>query len=70
MVLYELDDSERAALTRMVVERVREDLNEERVLDEVEVRAGERVQRFWCAGCESWHEGSVLGGVVGGGHEG
>lgn len=63
MMLYELDDIERAALTRMVINRVREDLNEGRPLTEMKVRAGERVQRFWCEGCGEWHEGSVLGGA-------
>lgn len=28
-------------------------------------RPGERVQTWWCEGCEEWHTGSVLGGAVG-----
>lgn len=27
-------------------------------------RAGEKVQRWWCSGCQREHEASVIGGVV------
>lgn len=27
-------------------------------------RPGERVQTWWCKGCEAWHTGSELGGLV------
>jgi hypothetical protein len=35
--------------------------------DQIEAKPpcpGERVQTWWCEGCESWHTGSVLGGPV------
>lgn len=28
------------------------------------VRAGERIQTFWCEDCREWHKASVLGGVI------
>lgn len=63
-MLYELDEVEKRALLGAVVERARADLNDGQPLTEMSPRPGERVQRFWCEGCRTWHEASVLGGTV------
>lgn len=52
MMLYELDEIEKAAL-----------LNQK-------PRPGEKIQEFWCDECQEWHRGSVLGGPIGGEHDG
>lgn len=73
---YELDDIESLcdvvavsrALSDMVVARARADLNDGRPLTEMRQRPGEKVEKFWCKGCEDWHEGSVLGGPIGDPH--
>lgn len=53
MMLYELDEIEKAAL-----------------LDTTKPRPGERIQVWWCDECQEWHRGSVLGGPIGGEHDG
>jgi hypothetical protein len=73
---YELDDIESLcdvvavsrALSDMLVARARADLNDGRPLTEMRQRPGEKVEKFWCKGCEDWHEGSVLGGPIGDQH--
>ena len=77
MMLYELDDIEKEALLGAVVKRARADLNDGKPLTEMRKesalaamnpRPGEKIQKFWCEGCETWHEGSVLGGPIGDPH--
>jgi hypothetical protein len=70
---YELDEIEKralmGALMGVVVDRARADLNDGRPLTEMrEPRAGERIQTWFCEGCQDWHTGSVLGGPIGDPH--
>ena len=53
MMLYELDDIEKAALLNTELPKP---------------RPGEKIQKFWCEGRKDWHEGSVLGGPIGDPH--
>lgn len=55
MMLYELDEIEKAVL-----------LNTQ----QPKPRPGEKIQEFWCDECLEWHRGSVLGGPIGGEHDG
>lgn len=64
----ELNDLEKRALAELVVERARADLNEGRPLIEMAVRPGERIQTWFCDGCQTEHTGSVLGGLIGDPH--
>lgn len=68
MRISELDEVEKQALLGVVIDRARADLNDGQPLTEMSSRPGERVQKFWCDGCKSWHEASVLGGAVGDTH--
>lgn len=68
MMLYELDDIEKAVALGKVVECTRADLNDGRPLTEMRQRPGEKIQKFWCEGCQDWHRGSVLGGPIGDPH--
>jgi hypothetical protein len=68
IMTHELDDIEKRALSDMVVARARADPNDGRPLTEMRQRPGEKVEKFWCKGCEDWHEGSVLGGPIGDPH--
>lgn len=64
MMLYELDGVEKDALLDAVVRRARADLNYGKPLTEIKQRPGEKVQRWYCVGCNEWHEASVLGGAI------
>lgn len=64
MRVSELDDIEKEALLGAAVNRARADLNDGRPLTEMRPRPGERIQKFYCEGCQEWHEGSVLGGPI------
>lgn len=74
-MIYELDDIEKKAVHIALV-----DLDDDRPLTEMRQqesalaamnpRPGEKIQKFWCQGCEAWHEGSVLGGPIGDPHGG
>lgn len=55
MMLYELDEIEKAALLNTRQPRP---------------RPGERIQEWWCDECQEMHRGSVLGGPIGGEHDG
>lgn len=68
MMIYELDDIEKDVLMRTVVTRARADLNNGKALTQARTRPGEKIQTWWCDGCETWHEGSVLGGPIGDPH--
>lgn len=67
-MVYELDETEKPQLLSVVVDRPRADLNDGNPLSQMKPRPGEKIQKFWCEGCEEWHEGSVLGGPVGDPH--
>lgn len=60
MMPYELDGIEKEVLLSKVVERARATLNYGKPL--TQMRAGERIQTWWCEGCGEYHTGSVLGG--------
>ena len=56
MMLYELDKTEKEVLKGKY--------SNDGPLSRMNPRPGEEIQKFWCEGCEEWHEGSVLGGLV------
>lgn len=62
MRVSELDDIEKQVLLGVVIDRARADLNDGQPLTEMDQRAGEHVQEFWCEGCKAWHQASVLDG--------
>lgn len=63
-MISELDDVEKAALLDVVIARARADLNDGKPLTEMKPRPGEKIQKFWCDGCDEWHTASVLGGMM------
>lgn len=56
---YELDDVEKDALVGKA---------QGSPLSQMKPRPGEKIQTFWCDGCECWHTASVIGGLVGDPH--